>query len=145
MSGDFSRNKAIKLSMVTESLDHPKQLDKNLTTKFVRSLEKGLRARDYQIDAIHNILESDRGLILSPTGSGKSFIIYALVRYYIEKLDQIKKYLLLFLPQVLLSRCMATSQTMDGSPTTTATNSMLDQIRIHLKMWSYLHGSLSTN
>ena len=32
-------------------------------------------------------MESDRGLILSPTGSGKSFIIYALTRYYIEKLD----------------------------------------------------------
>jgi len=35
-------------------------------------------------------LESDRGLILSPTGSGKSFIIYALVRYYIEKLEDKK-------------------------------------------------------
>ena len=48
-----------------EGIKPPKQLDKNLTTKFVRSLEKGFRARDYQIDAIHNILERDRGLILS--------------------------------------------------------------------------------
>ena len=73
-----------------EGVKPPKQLDKNLTTKFVRSLEKGFRARDYQIDAIHDILESSRGLILSPTGSGKSFIIYALVRYYIEKLEDKK-------------------------------------------------------
>ena len=65
-----------------------RNLDKSITRKFVRSLQKGkFKARDYQIDAIHNILESDRGLILSPTGSGKSFIIYALTRYYIEKLD----------------------------------------------------------
>jgi len=65
-----------------------RNLDKSITTKFVRSLErKKFRARDYQIDAIHNILESDRGLILSPTGSGKSFIIYALTRYYVEKLN----------------------------------------------------------
>jgi len=73
-----------------EGIRPPKTLDKNLTTKFVRSLEKGFRARDYQIDAIHNILERDRGLILSPTGSGKSFIIYALVRYYIKKLEDKK-------------------------------------------------------
>ena len=71
-----------------------RNLDKSITTKFIRSLEKGkLRARDYQIDAVHNILESDRGLILSPTGSGKSFIIYALVRYYVKKFD-VKKVLI---------------------------------------------------
>ena len=68
-----------------------RNLDKSITTKFVRSLQKGkFRARDYQIDAIHTILESNRGLILSPTGSGKSFIIYALVRYYVKKFDEKK-------------------------------------------------------
>ena len=73
------------------SLIPPQKFDKEITTKFVRSLEKGtFRARDYQINAIHNILESDRGLILSPTGSGKSFIIYALVRYYLKTLNDKK-------------------------------------------------------
>ena len=68
-----------------------RNLDKSVTTKCVRSLQKKkFKARDYQIDAIHNILESNRGLIVSPTGSGKSFIIYALTRYYIEKLDHQK-------------------------------------------------------
>ena len=68
-----------------------RNLDKSITTKFVRSLEKDeFKARDYQIDAIHNILESNRGLILSPTGSGKSFIIYALVRYYTQKFENKK-------------------------------------------------------
>ena len=66
-----------------------RNLDKSITAKFVRSLQrKKFKARDYQIDAIHNILESNRGLILSPTGSGKSFIIYVLVRYYVQKLDE---------------------------------------------------------
>ena len=77
------------------SLIPPQKFDKKITTKFVRSLEKGkFRTRDYQIDAIHNILESNRGLILSPTGSGKSFIIYALIRYYLKVLDD-KKILLI--------------------------------------------------
>jgi len=66
-----------------------RKLERSLTAKFVWSLQKGkLKAREYQIDAIHSIIENNRGLILSPTGSGKSFIIYALVRYYIQKLDQ---------------------------------------------------------
>ena len=74
-----------------EGLRPPRKLDKKLTTKFVRSLEKGkVKARDYQIDAIHIILESNRGLILSPTGSGKSFIIYVLTRYYVKKLEHKK-------------------------------------------------------
>ena len=77
------------------SLIPPKKFDKKITTKFVRSLEKGkFRTRDYQIDSIHTILESGRGLILSPTGSGKSFIIYALIRYYLKILDD-KKILLI--------------------------------------------------
>ena len=68
-----------------------RNLDKSITTKFVRSLQKKkFKARDYQIDAIHTILESHRGLILSPTGSGKSFIIYALTRYYVKKLEHQK-------------------------------------------------------
>ena len=77
------------------SLIPPQKFDKKITTKFVRSLEKGkFRTRDYQIDAIHNILTNDRGLILSPTGSGKSFIIYALIRYYLKILND-KKILLI--------------------------------------------------
>ena len=77
---------------ITYNSDFSKRnLDKSITTKFIRSLEKGkIRARDYQIDAVHNILEHDRGLILSPTGSGKSFIIYSLVRYYVEKFNDKK-------------------------------------------------------
>jgi len=73
------------------SLIPPPKFDKKITAKFVRSLEKGkLKVRDYQIDAIHTVLESGRGLILSPTGSGKSFIIYALVRYYLKTLNDKK-------------------------------------------------------
>ena len=57
-----------------------RNLERSLTAKFVWSLQKkGFKARDYQIDAIHKIINDNRGLILSPTGSGKSFIIYALV------------------------------------------------------------------
>lgn len=40
--------------------------------------------RDYQYDAITHGIERKRCLLLSPTGSGKSFIIYNLMRWYLE-------------------------------------------------------------
>ena len=37
--------------------------------------------RDYQLDAIHKSLTNKRGIVLSPTGSGKSLIIYSMIRF----------------------------------------------------------------
>lgn len=53
--------------------------------KFLTSLELPFEARDYQIKAIHHAIKTNRALLLSPTGSGKSLIIYALTRYYNKK------------------------------------------------------------
>jgi len=38
--------------------------------------------RDYQYKAVYEALRNNRKLLLSPTGSGKSLMIYSLVRYY---------------------------------------------------------------
>jgi len=43
---------------------------------------KFIQLRDYQIDAIWHAIRTNRCLLLSPTASGKSLIIYTLVRYY---------------------------------------------------------------
>ena len=64
-------------------------IDKKLVKKFVDKIST-FKIRDYQLDAIHHILNNDRGLILSPTGSGKSFIIYALIRHYVDFLQDKK-------------------------------------------------------
>lgn len=40
--------------------------------------------RDYQNDAVVHALRNDRGVYLSPTASGKSFIIYLISRFHIE-------------------------------------------------------------
>ena len=81
-----------------EEVFRPKLIDKKLTRRFVNNISK-FRARDYQVDAIHSIIERDRGVILSPTGSGKSFVIYALLRYYLQKLN---KKILLVVPTTSL-------------------------------------------
>jgi len=45
------------------------------------SLPDGAGVRDYQIDAILHAIQDGRRLLLSPTGSGKSLIIYCLLRW----------------------------------------------------------------
>lgn len=40
--------------------------------------------RDYQYDAITHAIEKKRAVLVSPTGSGKSFIIYLLMRWFLE-------------------------------------------------------------
>ena len=40
-------------------------------------------ARDYQIEAVHHALVTNRTVLLSPTASGKSFIIYCLIRWHL--------------------------------------------------------------
>jgi len=40
---------------------------------------------EYQVDAIHRALTQARQLLISPTGSGKSLIIYSLLRWHFER------------------------------------------------------------
>lgn len=43
------------------------------------------KPREYQIQAVFDALKSNRKLLVSPTSSGKSMMIYSLVRYYTDK------------------------------------------------------------
>ena len=52
---------------------------------FLRSLNLPFEPRDYQLEAFHTAVQYGRQLLLSPTASGKSLIIYLLARYYEKK------------------------------------------------------------
>ena len=41
--------------------------------------------RSYQIEGVYGALKHNRKLLISPTASGKSLMIYAIVRYYVSK------------------------------------------------------------
>ena len=41
----------------------------------------------YQLDAFTHAISEGRSLIISPTGSGKSLIIYLMIRWYLENYD----------------------------------------------------------
>ena len=43
------------------------------------------KPRDYQIDGVYDALRHNRKLLISTTASGKSLMIYSIVRYYVER------------------------------------------------------------
>jgi superfamily II DNA or RNA helicase len=49
---------------------------------FVSKIKPTMEPRDYQLEAFVYAVRNRRALLLSPTASGKSFIIYLLTRYY---------------------------------------------------------------
>ena len=53
--------------------------------EFIAKLKPTMQPRDYQIEAFMHAVRERRALLLSPTASGKSFIIYLLTRYYASR------------------------------------------------------------
>ena len=49
--------------------------------QYMKKISK-IEPRDYQYHAVYEAIKNNRKLLLSPTGSGKSLMIYAIVRYY---------------------------------------------------------------
>ena len=73
--------------VIADDVDDTDNLDIEKVKDFVKSLKpqskgKLLEIRDYQLDAIQCALSNHRGMLVSPTASGKSLIIYALIRFY---------------------------------------------------------------
>ena len=56
--------------------------------------------RDYQFSALEHALKNEKSLLLSPTASGKSLIIYLAARWYIEQDSSLK--ILIVVPTVSL-------------------------------------------
>ena len=64
------------------------EISREGVSEYIKSITK-LKARDYQIDAVYDALRYNRKLLISPTASGKSLMIYALVRYFVAKHQKI--------------------------------------------------------
>jgi len=70
--------------------------------EFCRGLDLSLPGnesiRDYQVDAVFKAIQDGRRLLLSPTGSGKSLIIYCLLRWH----EQFQRKQLILVPTTSL-------------------------------------------
>jgi len=64
---------------------------------YMNSISK-FKPRDYQIEGVYDALKHNRKLLISPTASGKSLMIYSIVRYYVGN----KKNILIVVPTTSL-------------------------------------------
>jgi superfamily II DNA or RNA helicase len=67
---------------------HTNNITSESVEAYAKSLDphgrgKPIEIRDYQIDAVTTALDQERTLLLSPTASGKSFIIYTTMRWHL--------------------------------------------------------------
>ncbi len=86
----------------SESFGHPKDQNDLVTPEsvvgFVKALKLPVQVRDYQYAAIYECLRYNRALLLSPTASGKSLMIYSLVRFHVN----VKRKILIVVPTTSL-------------------------------------------
>lgn len=61
----------------------------NGVVDFVKSLHIPFKVRDYQYYAIYQALKYNRRLLLSPTASGKSLMIYSITRFFTNRGDNV--------------------------------------------------------
>ena len=82
---DFADTLEYKVELDIENIGDP------VSTKYVENFaeklnlqsgEKDIEIRNYQVEAVKHAINTGRTLLLSPTASGKSLIIYNLIRYH---------------------------------------------------------------
>lgn len=82
---DFADTLEYKVELDIENIGDP------VSTKYVENFaeklnlqsgDKDIEIRDYQVEAVKHAINTGRALLLSPTASGKSLIIYNLIRYH---------------------------------------------------------------
>jgi superfamily II DNA or RNA helicase len=70
----------------------PFEVNENISLEGVKDYMASICShspRQYQIEGVYDALRHNRKLLISPTASGKSLMIYSLVRYYVEKEQKI--------------------------------------------------------
>jgi superfamily II DNA or RNA helicase len=93
---------------ISEELQDDKEISEENLKGFIDSLKlksqgKSIESRDYQVNAIQHAIRKHRALLLSPTASGKSLIIYILIRYYMLLLqDKATDKILILVPTTSL-------------------------------------------
>lgn len=77
------------------TLDIPNnKVDESLVRRYIENdlqvsvKDKLIKPHDHQVNAIAHAIRKERCLLLSPTGSGKSLIIYTLMRHYLKKTNK---------------------------------------------------------
>lgn len=85
----FAFERGYELEYLNQVITHT-NVDLDTVAKFAEWLTpmghgKPIEIRDYQLEAVHKAIHDERVLLLSPTASGKSFIIYTTMRWHLNE------------------------------------------------------------
>ena len=81
---EFCRERGFDFSGIEDVIGEKQRATEELH-QFIEELNLPFSPRDYQMEAFRTAVQYGRQLLLSPTASGKSLIIYMLARYYNKK------------------------------------------------------------
>jgi|TARA_R110000868_G_scaffold282471_2_gene542736 superfamily II DNA or RNA helicase len=79
-----------------------KKIDTLLFNEFLGGMKLPFMPREYQYDAAITALERHNAILLSPTGSGKSFIMYLIMQYWRALLNSDSQKVLIIVPTTSL-------------------------------------------
>jgi len=79
---EFCKERGFTLDGINLVLGDKERLSDEDIDYFVKSLDLPFEPRDYQLEAFKTVAQYGRQLLLSPTASGKSLIIYLILRWF---------------------------------------------------------------
>jgi len=86
----FAESREYEVEIMESDYGSPNEGNKinpEFMMKFIDALKLPFKIRDYQFDAVCTGIQKKNTILLSPTGSGKSLIIYVLMRYMLTSFD----------------------------------------------------------
>ena len=84
----FAADRHYHIKMVHSAYGLPNKrntINHQQLVKQLATFDTPFEMREYQYEAVTHAIERKRAVLVSPTGSGKSFIIYNLLRWYLEQ------------------------------------------------------------
>ena len=83
---DWCNKKSVHIVESSDILTHSNVTAADIDG-MIEEYDLSIKPRDYQIEAYKFAIEHERGMVISPTASGKSLIIYMLCRHYMNMIN----------------------------------------------------------
>lgn len=104
----FARDKGYTVTFTDDSLNHMNNISLFEVESYCKSLKLPMVPYKHQLDSITHCLRNKRITLVSPTGSGKSLVLYVIIRSLLPILLKTKQKIVLIVPTTNLVEQMYT-------------------------------------